>query len=130
MTKVRHTIRVDEVDLAAWKGAADKVGLSLSEWIRRSCNLDFFKEAVEATHKHFASPEVKSEEHPVKAVRKRTRVPVVKRSADASGVVLGSTGHLDREAITPAHSKAAKTCKHGTEKGYHCWKCGGLAVIE
>ena len=21
-------------------------------------------------------------------------------------------------------------CEHGVPKGYHCWKCGGLAVIK
>ncbi len=23
-----------------------------------------------------------------------------------------------------------KTCKHGIEKGWRCWKCGGIAVID
>jgi len=23
-----------------------------------------------------------------------------------------------------------KVCRHGTEKGYNCWQCGGLAAVE
>jgi hypothetical protein len=26
--------------------------------------------------------------------------------------------------------KPKKTCKHGKEKGYHCWQCGGVAQVE
>lgn len=28
---------------------------------------------------------------------------------------------------SPSHHK--HVCQHGTSKGYHCWQCGGLAVI-
>jgi hypothetical protein len=32
---------------------------------------------------------------------------------------------------SPRQEKPAKgkTCRHGTEKGYNCWQCGGLAQI-
>lgn len=26
--------------------------------------------------------------------------------------------------------RTKRTCKHGIERGYNCWQCGGLAVIE
>jgi len=29
-----------------------------------------------------------------------------------------------------APEKVGKICKHGTAKGYNCWQCGGLAVVE
>lgn len=31
---------------------------------------------------------------------------------------------------TAVQVKSGKTCKHGERKGYNCWQCGGLAVIE
>ena len=34
------------------------------------------------------------------------------------------------KAQEPAPRKAVKKCVHGTEKGYNCWQCGGLAVIN
>ena len=34
------------------------------------------------------------------------------------------------ETQEPASRKAVKKCVHGTEKGYNCWQCGGLAVIN
>lgn len=32
----------------------------------------------------------------------------------------------------PSHPKPkkSKTCAHGTEQGYNCWQCGGLARVE
>jgi hypothetical protein len=53
---------------------------------------------------------------------------------------LGSPGGSTVEAvIAPADSdepkkskgreKTKPVCAHGTEKGYNCWQCGGLAKI-
>ena len=33
-------------------------------------------------------------------------------------------------AESPSIERKGKTCKHGKSKGYYCWQCGGLAVIE
>jgi hypothetical protein len=27
-------------------------------------------------------------------------------------------------------SRKGKYCAHGTQKGYRCWQCGGMAIIE
>jgi len=29
-----------------------------------------------------------------------------------------------------ASGKVVKTCIHGKDKGFNCWQCGGLAVIN
>lgn len=39
---------------------------------------------------------------------------------------------LDRLPVVGGQHVAkpgAKTCKHGTQKGYRCWQCGGLAHV-
>jgi hypothetical protein len=38
------------------------------------------------------------------------------------------TGEVVREVRKAAAVKP--TCAHGIERGYHCWLCGGLAVIR
>lgn len=33
-------------------------------------------------------------------------------------------------ATAPNPSKKVKVCAHGTEKGYNCWQCGGIAKVN
>jgi hypothetical protein len=48
---------------------------------------------------------------------------------------------VERSVVTPGRPKrvegasnklvsSSRTCKHGMANGYHCWQCGGVAVIE
>jgi len=38
---------------------------------------------------------------------------------------------LPELAEAPAvEADGQKRCKHGTPKGWHCWQCGGMAIIE
>jgi hypothetical protein len=39
MTKIAKSFRFEEVDIQSWQVAANRSRLSLSEWIRRSCNV-------------------------------------------------------------------------------------------
>ena len=41
-------------------------------------------------------------------------------AAEDVPLVLGAEGHAQKR----------RTCKHGIEKGWRCWQCGGMAVIE
>lgn len=63
-------------------------------------------------------------DRPAKAVREVARVPVARRGANTTKPIARPLARVESAA------KSSKTCKHGTEKGYHCWQCGGLAVIE
>lgn len=57
------------------------------------------------------------------------------RGTDASGEVISrrlpkaGTPQKSIPAEVPA-KRNVKTCSHGIERGYRCWQCGGLAVIE
>lgn len=104
-------LKVDTDIYEAWKKQAIESGLSVSEWIRRKCNSD----------------------------------SVVAETADArslqalahsayKGRVAGVAGNAQPVRTQPSEgsspSRATKKCKHGTLKGWNCWQCGGLAVIE
>lgn len=39
MTKIAKSFRFEAIDIQAWQVVANRSGLSLSEWIRRSCNV-------------------------------------------------------------------------------------------
>ena len=41
----------------------------------------------------------------------------------------GGTGKVSVETAAPAPKKLVKTCPHGTEKGWKCGLCGGLAKV-
>jgi hypothetical protein len=83
--------------------------MSLSEWIRKRCN---------------------GEGHAVsdKELQRATEVPVARRRAS----VLERLPALAETPTVEADERVrkGKFCKHGTEKGYRCWQCGGLAIIE
>lgn len=52
------------------------------------------------------------------AVRGERAVPVARRSIVAP------------ERLAIERGSKGPVCKHGVEKGFRCWQCGGLAVIE
>ncbi len=47
-----------------------------------------------------------------------------------SVVSSGEAQNVYKEVRQAVHRAARKACIHGVEKGYHCWQCKGLAVIE
>jgi len=66
------------------------------------------------------------------------QVPVVKRGASRSERVSASSDRVDLDATSSKDTAIGKVslptrqvprCEHGTEKGYHCWQCGGLAKV-
>ena len=36
----------------------------------------------------------------------------------------------EKEKQAKAIKKSGPTCKHGVEKGWNCWQCGGLAQVK
>jgi hypothetical protein len=102
----RVEIRVPDVDLIAWKERASAAKLSLSDWIRFRC----------------AENKAISDVLPATDVRTDAR-----RESSAASVLerLPAVGQRTK----PAKS-TARTCAHGTAKGYNCWQCGGLANVQ
>ena len=59
--KVSMTMRVDVGDLARWKVAANRAGLSVSEWIRQRCGENRVavpKETAKRGAKKFSKPDL------------------------------------------------------------------------
>jgi hypothetical protein len=99
--KQPHNFRFVSTDVQTWKKQADALGLTLTEWITRKCN-------------------------------------GVDRSVLQKGAISEGDG-LAANPVATAHETTCgpqkppakkKTCKHGVERGYHCWQCGGVAVID
>jgi hypothetical protein len=61
------------------------------------------------------------------------RVRVAERRANTVGVEeVHGRGVSAAPVLADKPTKRAKGkyCKHGTQKGYRCWQCGGMAIIE
>lgn len=150
------TLRVESCDLEQWQRSATEAGLSVSEWMRRTCNAGNGENS---------------------GMRRDESVPLEKRSTRRNGGRVGaieniahetlrngvnggfsatenhrvdtervSTPRKDKEpadgperasAVIPpkerdmaAHSKVespyGKTCPHGIAKGWRCTLCGGI----
>ncbi|SRR6266550_2638475 len=96
MSKLPLMIRVEKQDLEAWQGAAIKVGLSLSEWVRRQCNLmeaakDVFEKVVMGARQDLGTQDTET-------VRRVADVPVEERSIAESAVLEG--GGVSDELLT------------------------------
>lgn len=102
MRTQRWELRLTEEELIAWKQKAADEGMLLAEWVRENCN------------ENLDRPVGRVEDHRAEELPR------------ARGATSGerSTGAAVRS------SKPKKTCTHGTEKGYACWQCGGLAVVN
>jgi len=111
MKQKRFEMRVEDTELAEWKKRAESQSTTLAEWIRERCN-----DEVQSR---------KSDEDTGKGRRKGGVAMRLRKEADDTagsneGTVTGSDeGH-----------RRIKTCKHGAARGYHCWQCKGVAVIE
>jgi hypothetical protein len=121
MPKVRRTIRVDDADWKTWELAAKKVGLPLSEWIRRQCNLDFFKQALANTREHFGIGE--PNEDPVHTRRANRVLDTAKREVSPA----------DNPGEPQLASQTVPECGHAVEfsmgGGKKCtkWGCNNYA---
>jgi hypothetical protein len=110
MREKTFNIRVYEEELDQWRAEAAKVAMPLSQWIRERCN---------------------NGNYPTEVLRGTRAVRVGRRRAIAEPMVAGGAIHgKDSRNITGKTGKVIPTCKHGIEKGYNCWQCGGMAVIE
>jgi len=60
------------------------------------------------------------------------RISGVARKKSEEGVEEGSSSVCVAEGVGDARGtkKAVSSCKHGVAKGWHCWQCGGMAVID
>ena len=112
MTKIPLTIRVETCDLEGWTRQANVRGLNLSEWIRRTLN---------------RNGENNSDVPRVEGVRVATRRTMQSARSTAEAEI-DKTVHEYVGRVTE-QVKGTKTCEHGTAKGYHCWRCGGMAMI-
>lgn len=52
------------------------------------------------------------------------------RESVPSGIAASVRDTLPVLETKPKSKAIAKTCKHGTAKGFNCWQCGGIAQIE
>lgn len=95
-------IRVPKSELEAWKGTAADSGTLFSEWVREACEA-------------YAAPESEVMPSATESVRPKSGQSI------RAGVVTG-----EHRAV----EKTSAKCKHGTEKGYRCWQCGGMAKVS
>lgn len=130
----RIELRVPDVDLAKWKQRADAAGLTVSDWIREKCRLGEANAIPDLPKDRDVHPPAKRGVDHVKNAEKpaitalREQIPELTVAAE-----LPSGSVLDRLPVVGEQHVAkpgAKTCKHGTQKGYRCWQCGGLANVE
>lgn len=113
-------LRVNEADLEDWKQKAGKAGMDLSTWIREQCS----NSGPEKASNENRSSQNGARDSGVSVVERGVAVPRGDRRTRTR--TPGKFKHV--EDVT--HATLRKTCKHGTEKGWNCGLCGGMAVIE
>ena len=99
----RWELRLTPGELSEWKAKAADSGMLLSEWIRAKCNED-------------AEPAGGR----ISSVRRDAEIPAPE-GRESAPVELAAP--LRKPVRT-------KSCAHGVAKGYHCWRCQGLARVE
>lgn len=115
MRKVPIQIRVDQADLREWQRKAAEAGKSVSEWIRERCNQDAGL----------------SGDNGVRLVRRRAVDACPTERIEAyRPIVEPQNPEADEVPEALEQKRKGKQCKHGVSKSWHCWQCGGLAVIE
>jgi hypothetical protein len=104
--RARLVVYIESGDLLRLTAKARSGGKTLVEWARETL---------------LGELEANSDVPCTRPVRMARRRPIT-REHDTG---LASEGNLESK---PRVSGPA--CKHGVRKGYRCWQCGGLAVIE
>lgn len=135
MAKKPLMIKIDDHDREAWKSAADKCGLSLSEWVRRQCNLQVvpFTRMDLPEPTEFTGPEVTyvMKEDTRQAPFKK-RPPVKRRDPEPSRgpKVQEVPPVVEPQKILeePRHKEIlaalqVRKCPHGKQRGELCFKC-------
>jgi len=108
-------VRVSEEKVLRWIRAAEEAERSLSDWIRRSLD----RAASGVAERVDARPLPEDEQSSDKGrVEKVSRQVPRERTSPVAGA-----------NPVPTTKKVAMACPHGTEKGWNCWKCGGLAKV-
>jgi len=106
MKSTTWKLRLTEEELAEWKAQAANEAMTLAAWIREKCNDGCNGSPVR-------------EAEPVRVARRST----VPTQLDAVGTE-GPRGKVTTE------KRGGPMCKHGVAKGWHCWQCKGMAVID
>ena len=120
MTKKLYTMKIEEVELAEWKVKAGE--RSLVDWIREKCNA----RPKEQSEGDFGISNV-SRGGEVPAPKGRDAVPVVAGPGVCSHDFGYGPGKCPYGSCPNRNEKAKVRCEHGTEKGYRCWQCRGVA---
>lgn len=120
--RARLVVYLEQSELDAAIAKAKQYGQTLQEWARGELRDAAGGQTVEV---EIAGPIMV--EKPLAHMRV-DGLSVPKRALRDSGVAgTGAAASAGKPEV--AAKPSGKTCKHGTERGYHCWQCGGLAVI-
>lgn len=107
MERSRLVVYVEASDLTRLTEKARSEGKTVVEWARETLLGE-----LEDSSGLPRTPAVR--------VAERRTLPVELDAVAAEG---------PRGKVTVEKSKE-RTCKHGVAKSWHCWQCGGIAVIE
>jgi hypothetical protein len=125
MPKKLISLKVEDADHEAWKKAANKAGVGLSEWIRKNCD----------DVAHGVVIELRSEENANrngKDVRGVSRVPVVAGSAPGPDTRSDAVAAVDLAAvaeqtksrrISDSSIESAVASRTGHPVGHECFDC-------
>jgi hypothetical protein len=150
---VTVSLRLEPEEAARWK---EKAGArTLSEWIKERCNLEngagqgkpgsggveadvrgkaseeppISNSAPESKEKRESSDRVSDVSGDAEVRAPRGRKPAA--IADGGGPCDHDFGYLPGKcpygSCRNRNPKAKERCEHGTEIGFRCWRCGGLA---
>lgn len=106
--RTRLVVYLETRDLARITATARAAGKTVVEWAR----------------------EVLVELGDAKAVREAGGLPLAGRRVAAPERLPGESVAAVAVGDGEEHGRKPRTCKHGTERGFRCWQCGGLAVME
>jgi hypothetical protein len=122
--KKQWNLRVEEVELEAWREVAASEHKLLASWIREVCN-----RAVEAHVDGIRNPqecEIGLVRDPLEKLHEGLFNPDPPFVVDALRKLPTVGQAVGKDADKPT----GKHCQHGTAKGYRCWMCGGIARVE
>jgi hypothetical protein len=120
-------VYLEKADLERLEGEATEVGKTVSEYARE-------KLLAEPTAGKEESGDDRVPELPgggeVREARRREPVATKPLGGPCDHDFGYGPGKCPYAQCRNANPKAVARCKHGTEKGYRCWQCGGKAVVE